>query len=182
MDIHRAGTDILHEISLHFENLNFIQLESLAKQIMKADAVFLLGAGRSKLMLSTFCLRLNHLGITSYIVGEIPCPPTTPKSLIIAASGSGKTCSIMSILNKQKQLGTNIFLITANNEDSFEEYADNILRIDVPNSLFKKLPGSNQLMRTAFEQIVFLIGESIVYELSQDIPHDTIASRHTNLE
>ncbi|WP_320122997.1 SIS domain-containing protein [uncultured Sphaerochaeta sp.] len=182
MDIHRAGIDILHEVSEHFDKVDFSMLETLTNQILSADNVFLLGAGRSKLMLATFCQRLNHLGINSYIVGEIPCPPSTKKSLIIAASGSGTTCSVMAILKNQKNLGTPIFLFTANMTEMFKDSADNILRINVPNSLYDKSSESKQLMRTAFEQIVFLIEESIVYELSQNIPHQLIASRHTNLE
>lgn len=182
MNILSIGECILDEIREHFLLLDFEQVSCLISAIKNADRIYVLGAGRSKLILSTFCMRLNHLGYEAYIVGEIPCPPSDSQSLIISATGSGTTGSIMNILEKQKTLGSHIFLITANASEDFVWLTDSVLHVKAPSSLMHDEKESHQLMKSSFEQVVFLLLESIIAKLAEGIPEADIVARHTNLE
>ncbi len=52
--------------------------------------------GRSGLAAKAFAMRLMHLGISSYVVGETISPAIYDDDCIIAISGSGETNTIVS--------------------------------------------------------------------------------------
>lgn len=58
--------------------------------IMNSKNVFVIGAGRSGLAAKAFAMRLMHLGISSYVVGETISPAIYDDDCIIAISGSGE--------------------------------------------------------------------------------------------
>jgi 6-phospho-3-hexuloisomerase len=182
MDILQCGSSILKEISGSFSQIDVSETKKLIERIKLARRVFFVGAGRSKVMLAAFCMRLNQLGIESYIAGNIPCPPAGKGDLVIAASGSCETPSIMAILKRLKKLDIDIFLFTASPDTAIHAVADTIMRIQAPYTLSGNEGTSRQLMRTLFEQTVFIIGETIVEELSADTPVEEIVTKHTNLE
>jgi len=67
------------------------EIESFLKEILKADRIFIMGAGRSGLVAKAFAMRLMHLGLHSYVVGETITPALKPGDLLVVFSGSGKT-------------------------------------------------------------------------------------------
>lgn len=182
MTIRDCGMSILQEISSKFTRLDEQALEALVDKIKNAKKVFFVGAGRSRFMLEGFCMRLNHLGISAFMAGNIPCPPAEKGDLVIAASGSGETPSVVAILKRLKGLGIDIFLFTANPSDKMRDIADTVLHIDAACTLSGDGDSSRQLMRTPFEQVVFLIGEAVVEKMSESMSVESIVNRHTNLE
>ena len=184
MDSIQNGIAILREISICFSQVDTGKIQDLEQGIIVANRIFFVGAGRSRLMLSAFCMRLNQLGFESYIAGEIPCPVVRKGDLVIAASGSGTTPSIIAILKRIKKLQVPIFLFTATDGKRVDSFSSNILLIKAPNQLLNTPANtdSQQLMKTLFEQVVFLIGETVIKELSLTIPEKDIVARHTNLE
>ncbi|QQO09444.1 SIS domain-containing protein [Breznakiella homolactica] len=183
MTVLKTGQHILQEIHTGFSQLPESGVDNLISQIRKARRVFCVGAGRSRIMLSAFCMRLNHLGIEAYVAGNIPCPPASAGDLVIAASGSGTTPSVVAILKRAKEAGAAVVMFTAAATPELRDTADTIIEIQAPNGLINKnSPESTQLMRTLFEQIVFIAEESIIAILSKGIPVEEIAKRHTNLE
>ncbi|MFA6844940.1 MAG: 6-phospho-3-hexuloisomerase [Sphaerochaetaceae bacterium] len=175
------GTTIISEISTCFDKLDPLNLQNLQIMINRANNIFVLGAGRSKILLSTFCMRLNHLGYPSYVAGEVPCPPAKQGDLIIVASGSGETKSVLSVLTKAKEQGAEIALFTASPKSPIAQLSELIVDIPAPNQL-QQSTSSCQLMRTLFEQVMFISCESIIAFLSQGKSVDEIVANHTNLE
>ena len=55
----------------------------LIEKIIKAKRVFTAGAGRSGLMVKAFAMRLMHIGITSYVLGETVTPSIEKSDLLI---------------------------------------------------------------------------------------------------
>jgi 6-phospho-3-hexuloisomerase len=179
----QTGQTILQEISLGLNKLKARQVDQLLMEIKNANRVFCIGAGRSRIMLGAFCMRLNHLGIEAYVAGNIPCPPALKGDLIIAASGSGTTPSVISVLGRVKEAGARIAVVTASQGRDLTEIADLVVDIEAPNSLINTdNQESRQLMRTLFEQILFILEEALIAVLSENIPVEEIVSRHTNLE
>ena len=182
MTIQQCGMSIIGEISDTFAQIDITQVEILIQKIRSAKNVFVIGAGRSKIMLEAFCMRLNHLGYNAFVAGNIPCPPAEKGDLIVAASGSGQTPSIIAVLERLKKVGVDIFLFTASPNPIPQNVADTVLRIPSAYTLDGTGGCSRQLMRTLFEQVVFIIGEAIIEKMSGDIPVEQIIKRHTNVE
>jgi 6-phospho-3-hexuloisomerase len=179
-----AGQNILQELITCFNKLSPARIDQLMEEIQKAKRIFCVGAGRSRIMLNAFCMRLNQLGFESYVAGNIPCPPARTGDLVIAASGSGTTPSVTVILKRAKEAGARVILITAASASSLADMADLVVNIEAPNGLINDTEKgeSRQIMRTLFEQACFILQEAIIAALSADIPPEEIVARHTNLE
>lgn len=184
MTIPEISSSILNEISTSLALVDEKKIDILISEIHKAKRIFFIGAGRSGLLLSTFCMRLNHLGFEAYMAGGIPCPPIEKSDLLIAASGSATTPTVISVLQRTRSIHATVFLLTASDEQDLSGIADHIVRIEAPSDLDHPHSSlqSIQVMRTLFEQTIFFLGEIIVVKLSEKIPVDTITGRHTNLE
>lgn len=182
--MYTSKNPILQEIDNCYAQIDKDKINLLKNEILSANRVFFIGAGRTKLMLSAFCIRLNHIGIEAYVSGSIPCPRANKNDLIIAASGSGRTPSVLSIVERINQEQIPIFFITANQDQLINKYTENILFINAPDNLERENNNysSEQIMRTLFEQIVFLIGETITFEIIKSSCTKEIIARHTNLE
>ena len=66
--------------------------------------MFVTGAGRSGLMGKSFAMRMMHMGIDAYVIGETVTSTFTQDDLLIIGSGSGETKSLIPIAQKQKNL------------------------------------------------------------------------------
>jgi 6-phospho-3-hexuloisomerase len=181
-EILNIGRAILDELTTCYNKLSPFLAEQLMEEINQAKRVFCVGAGRSRIFLEAFSMRLNHLGKESYIAGNIPCPPARNGDLVIAASGSGATPSAIVILKQAKEAGARVALLTASPIQHLEGTVDLAINIVAPNGLVNGNGGSRQLMRTLFEQTCFILEETLIAALSAGVPPEEIAARHTNLE
>ena len=183
MEALAAGKLIINELTSSLNKLLPAQAEQFMEEIKRAKRIFCVGAGRSYIILNAFCMRLNQLGMEAYVAGNVPCPPAQKGDLIIAASGSGTTPSVNVIVKRAKEAGARIALITASRDHNLAGIVDLEIVIQAPNGLVnKENQESRQLMRTLYEQVCFILYEGIISALSENIPPEEIAARHTNLE
>ena len=61
---------------------------------------FFLGARKKLLVLRGFAMRLMHMGYEVHIVGEVDCPAIGEGDVLIVASGSGGTSSVLLMVEK----------------------------------------------------------------------------------
>lgn len=157
---------------------------SLIASIRGAGNIFCVGAGRSKIFLTAFCMRLNQLGFKAYVAGNVLCPPAGVGDLVISVTGSGTTPTVIAILERAKKAGAYIAVFTADSVSAqLADIADNIITIDAPSTLMHENERkSNQVMRTLFEQTAFISQEAIISMLSEGMDEKEIVGRHTNLE
>ena len=130
---------------------------------------------------------MNHLGINSYIVGSVNCPPICDNDLLLIASSSGETPTIREIARIAQEKGTKIALITASPDSTIGKIASLYIKIEAPASLENEEKDglvSRQPMKTLFEQTLFIFCESMVLMLIQRMKQsmDQLTSRHANLE
>lgn len=71
---------VLHELNATLENIASKDVERLLEMIEAADSVFFVGVGRVLLSLEAIAKRLAHLGIKTYVVGQIT-EPAIPKMI-----------------------------------------------------------------------------------------------------
>lgn len=174
------------ELTEAFSRLDLQDVERLATIIMESGVVFTAGAGRSGLLLKCCAMRLMHLGKPVYVVGEIVTPSISMGDLLLIASGSGETGSLISMAQKAKQLGARIALITANPNSTIAKLADITVRIPAPSpkAEVSGYVNSTQPMGNLFEQSMFILSDAIVMELMRrmGMTSENMFTRHANLE
>ena len=160
-------------------------VERFVEMVRNANKVFVIGVGRSMLILQAFAKRLNHLRINAYVVGETTVPPIGEKDLLVAASGSGETMTTVNISRLAKKKGAKIALITAREKSTLSQLADLYIKISCPTKL--RLKGeykSKQLMGSLFEQSLLLFFDCITIKVQREsgINEEEMWRLHANLE
>ena len=158
----------------------FVQL------LLDADEIFCAGAGRSGFQIRGFAMRLMHMGLRSYVVGETCTPNITGKGLLVICSGSGTTKSLVNHAVKAKEVGAKVALITINPESAIGKIADVVIQIPAgsPKSDVQGTVKSIQPMASLFEQSEGLYLDIVIMMLMdrQGLDSDTMFGRHANLE
>ena len=168
---------------------NFIEI------ITTADNIFVTGAGRSGLAAKAFAMRLMHLGLSSYVVGETISPAINAGDCILAISGSGETNTIVTAARISKKRGAKVLALTSYPESSLGQLADGIIHIkgrtkvevDDENYLKRQIKGNYTSLTplgTAFELTSLVFLDGLVSELMEAMgkTEEDLKNRHTVLE
>ena len=168
---------------------NFIEI------ITTADNIFVTGAGRSGLAAKAFAMRLMHLGLSSYVVGETISPAINAGDCILAISGSGETNTIVTAAKISKKRGAKVLALTSYPESSLGQLADGIIRVkgrtkvevDDENYLKRQIKGNYTSLTplgTAFELTSLVFLDGLVSELMEAMgkTEEDLKNRHTVLE
>jgi 6-phospho 3-hexuloisomerase len=100
------------------------QVDDFIQALLKAKRVFVIGAGRSGLVAKAFAMRLMHLGMDTYVIGETITPALREGDLFIAVSGSGETNLTVRAAEIAKKIGAKIAAITSYPNSSLGKIAD----------------------------------------------------------
>lgn len=103
---------IINELRHTVNQISDTEAESLVNAMTTSSKVFVAGAGRSGLMAKSFAMRMMHMGVNSYVVGETVTPNVEQNDLLIISSGSGETKSLVSMAEKAKSLGATVAIVT----------------------------------------------------------------------
>ncbi|MBR5795407.1 MAG: SIS domain-containing protein [Erysipelotrichaceae bacterium] len=178
---------ILNELQALAPQIQQEQIEQMAQTIMNARHIFVVGAGRSGFCARGFSNRLLHLGFNVSFVGEPTTPRLLKEDLLLIASGSGKTGSLVSMANKAKEVGAQIGTFTINPEATIGAMANAVITIPGTTRLLgedNNTQLSVQPIGSAFEQLLWITFDALIMELmkkTKQLPEDLI-SRHANLE
>ena len=118
-------------------------------------------------------------------MGDITTPPIREGDLLLVASGSGNTMSLVSMARKARAVGAGIALITIHPESQLGELADCMLTISAPAKADGYAAGiSAQPMATLFEQGMLILLDSMVLRLmaATGMDADAMFRNHANLE
>ncbi|MDD3622361.1 MAG: SIS domain-containing protein [Methanofollis sp.] len=100
------------------------QAAGFVDHLLAARRVYVVGAGRSGLVARAFAMRLCHLGMEAYVVGETITPALREGDTLVAFSGSGETTSVVDFSETVKELNGRICLITATPDSKLGRMAD----------------------------------------------------------
>ena len=163
--------------------------------IINSENVFVTGAGRSGLAAKAFAMRLMHLGLSSYVVGETISPAINAEDCIIAISGSGETNTIVSAVKIAKNRGSKVLAVTSYPESTLGQLADGYLlvkgrtkkEVDDENYMKRQIHGNYTSLTplgTAFELTTLVFLDAIVSELMEKMQQteSDLKARHTVLE
>lgn len=180
-----ASGVITNEITSTLTNVNSNEIDRLIDQINKAEKVFFVGVGRVLLSLQSIAKRFAHLGVQTYVVGQITEPAMTNKDLLIVGSGSGETAFPLIIAKKAKELNATVAHIGANPNSSMSQYADVFVRLPISsNPESSEEVQSEQPMKSLFEQSLLLLGDAIALMIvrKENIELNSLWEFHANLE
>lgn len=190
-----AIEEILDNIGEASELLDEDIINEFMDVLTESKNVFVMGAGRSGLVAKAFAMRLVHLGISAYVVGETISPAIYKDDCILAISGSGETKTIVSAVDIAKKRGSKALALTSYPESSLGNLADCVMlvkgrtKIDIDDEDYiKRQIDGNYVsltpLGTAFELTSLIFLDGLIAELMQKMgkTEDDLKYRHTVLE
>lgn len=196
MDLMKSSISaIIKNIETAETYLDEKSIENFMNIINESDNVFVIGAGRSGLVGKAFAMRLMHLGISTYVVGETISPAINEGDCIIAISGSGETNTIVSSAKISKERGAKILALTSYTESTLGKLADATIYVQGrtkvetydKNYLKRQIDGNYTSLTplgTAFELTSLVFLDGLICELMNKMgkTEDDLKKRHTVLE
>jgi len=173
------------ELEKVVESVSSTEIDQLVSGILNTRRIFLFGLGRTLLMGRAFIMRLMHLGMDAFVVGDTTTPGITAEDLLIVCSGSGQTDSTFLIAEKGKKLAAVVALVTANPNSRIGGISDLVLKIPAQTKTGSDgAEKSIHPMATVFEQSLLLVFALVVLELmaKMDKNAEDMLRRHANLE
>ena len=136
-------------------------------------------------MAKSFVMRLMHMGLDAFVVGETVTPSLEEDDILIIASGSGETKSLVSMAEKAKTIHASVAVVTISPESTIGKLSD--LAIKIPA---KPKAGADtdyktiQPMGSLFEQTLLLFFDAVILRImnKKGLESGVMYGRHANLE
>ncbi len=159
-------------------------LEELLAALQSAPRIFVHGAGRSGLALRMVAMRLMHAGLHLHIVGDVTTPALAPGDLLLCASGSGTTASVVGVAGKAVEAGGSVAALTTDPASPLGALASHLVVIPAAAKLERSSVRSHQFAGSLFEQSVLAVGDALFDTLWRrlNVDADALWPRHANLE
>lgn len=194
MILNDAVDEILDNVRKVSDSLDPENIQQMNNVLKTSQNVFVMGLGRSGLMARAFAMRLMHLGISVYVVGETITPAITSEDCLLAISGSGETLSIISAAEMAQKRSAKIIAVTSYVDSTLGEMADLIVHIEgrtkidsEKNYLTRQINGKHQSLSplgTLFEVTSLIFLDGIIAQLMVEMgkTEEDLKARHTVLE
>lgn len=182
--LNAARTLLLTEQKAALDALASDQVDAALDHIQRARRIFTTGAGRSGLAMRMAAMRLMHLGLSVYVVGETTTPAIGPGDLLIAASASGTTASVLHAAQVASRSGAAVLTLTTATDSPLASLSTAILHIPAASKADTAGRASQQYAGSLFEQAVLLTTDTLFHMLwkSGTQSAEDLLHRHANLE
>ncbi len=171
-------------------------VESFIEKLLKAKRIYVMGAGRSGLVAKAFAMRLMHLGMQAFVVGETITPALNEGDIMVVFSGSGRTRTVADIAETAKEIGAKICLITSNADSRIGRISDCIVIIEHQRDAvgndemefeIRQMMGDHKSfapLGTLFETTSMIFADAVISMLMEITKTDenALKNRHTNIE
>ena len=177
---------VIKELEHTLSGISEGDTEKLAKLIQGANSVFVAGCGRSGLMVRAFAMRLMHMGKRAFVVGETTTPSIQKGDLLLIASGSGETGSLVAMAKKCCNMGIALATVTIFPNATIGKMADVTVVIDAPTAKSEETTATTSIqpMGSLFEQSLLLYLDSMILRLMEleGATSEIMFKLHANLE
>jgi 6-phospho-3-hexuloisomerase len=175
---------ILEEHQQLFNKLDFSQISEVTKFLSNAERIFVCGAGRSGLAMRCAAMRLMHFGLNVFVVGETTTPAIKAGDLLIAASGSGTTKSIVQAAEKAVSVGARVISFSTTSNSPLADFSQLVVIIPAAQKQDHEKTLSAQYAGSLFEQSLLLLTDAIFQTMWTDtgVEAEELWERHANLE
>jgi 6-phospho-3-hexuloisomerase len=178
--IHRVWTEV-GEVLTQVEEAD---VSLLVDELLEAKRVFVTGEGRSGLVGRCFAMRLMHLGLSAYSVGDVVTPPIAPGDLIVAISGSGRTPVTLTTTQRALAAGARAFLVSSKLDSPIGRLVQHVLVVPGKTKVDQEgATASIQPMGSLADQSVHLLLDAVVVLIMHrlDVDAEEMKARHINL-
>jgi 6-phospho-3-hexuloisomerase len=194
MILNDAVDEILDNVRKVSASLDPDNIEQMNNILKTSQNVFVMGLGRSGLMARAFAMRLMHLEISVYVVGETITPAISSEDCLLAISGSGETLSIISAAEMAQKRNAKIIAVTSYVDSTLGKMADLVVHIEgrtkidsEKNYLTRQINGKHQSLSplgTLFEVTTLIFLDGIIAQLMVEMgkTEEDLKARHTVLE
>ena len=174
----------LEELEVILNDIHPIGKDHLGSYLLPFNRIFLVGQGRTGLIMRMFAMRLMQLGFSAFIVGDSTTPAIQPGELLIAASGSGETEGVVRTARQAKTVGARLAVITSQPESSLSKLSDQLTIIPGETTKISSTIKSYLPLASTLEQGVLLFLDCQVAWIAMQIgqTNDTMMAKHANLE
>lgn len=176
---------ILKELYRTLESISEKEIKKFISSILEAKKIFVAGVGRSGFMAKAFAMRMMHLDLDSYVVGETITPNLGQDDIVIISTGSGETESLIPIAQKAKTFGATVIAVTICSKSTIGKLADIVIHIPAQiKSEENAEPKSTQPMGSLFEQALLILYDGIILEIIEEKGFNSklMYNKHANLE
>ncbi|MHA1209727.1 MAG: 6-phospho-3-hexuloisomerase [Candidatus Freyarchaeota archaeon] len=178
----KAMIEISGNISTAVNAIDDTQVDQLVELLidgLKSNRrIFVVGAGRSGLVVRAFAMRLMHLGFEVFVVGETITPAVTEKDILIAISGSGRTKLVVeSSRIAKRDVGATLVVITSYPDSPLAQLADLVVEIrgrtkimEQNDYIQRQIKGEHRPLTplgTLFESTVLAFLDGLIAELME---------------
>ena len=183
-DLRHNWQVILAEHQRLAEQVELTAAVALIPLIQHAKRVFVVGAGRTGLALKAAAMRLMHLGLTVFVVGETTTPAIGAGDLLLAGSGSGTTSTIVKAAEKAVAAGAQVVAISTTASSPLAALATQVVVLPAAQKQDHGGAISQQYAGSLFEQAVLLFTDAVFQTLwaLDGTPAEELWKRHANLE
>lgn len=172
------------------------EVETFLSELLHAHRIYVMGAGRSGLVAKAFAMRLMHLGLQAFVVGETITPAMNRDDVMVIFSGSGRTKTIADIAETAHRIGANICLITSNPDSRIgrlstctviiQSFRDEV-KDDAAEFETRQMLGDHKSfapLGTLFETASMVFADAVISRLMEITQTDESAlkNRHANIE
>lgn len=182
--VKNAMHTIIDEHLKLISNIQYGELSAVIPTITNANHIFIMGAGRTGLMMKAAAMRLMHLGYKVYVIGETTTPAICKGDILLAGSGSGTTSGIVKAAETAKTVGAAVVCFTTNALSPLAKLANNTILIPAAQKQERDEAISKQYAGSLFEQSLLLVLDALIqtlWELDGSSASE-LWKRHANME
>ncbi len=176
---------ILGEIEQVIQKVDDADVETFVNKLIAAPRVFVTGEGRSGFMAKAFAMRLMHLGLKVYVVGETISPAIASGDALVAVSGSGTTAGTVHIAQTAKKTQAIVFAVSTNPDSQLISLAEH--RLIIPAATKWRREGevtTEQPLGSLFDQCCHIALDAVCLLIARHkgLSNETARQHHTNVE
>jgi len=193
-----ASEEILRGVSRAINAIDPGQVEMLLDTLLytkiKEKKALILGAGRSGLVGRAFAMRLMHVGIDVYVMGETITPAIGEGDIVIIISGSGSGAMSTTAAHMAKRLGSLIFAVTSYPDSELAQISDHVIVVSGREAVAeesdyqsRQLLGEHESlapMGTLFEDTCMVFLDGLIAELMirLEVSEVSMRKKHSTIE
>ncbi|AFA39764.1 6-phospho 3-hexuloisomerase [Pyrobaculum oguniense TE7] len=193
-----AYLEISNFILKALDKIKLDEIEAFVKILEESyksnKKILVVGVGRSGLVGRGFAMRLRHLGLRSYVLGETITPPVEEGDVVVAISGSGSTQIVVAAAEAAKKMKARVVAVTSYYDSPLGRVADLVVfvpgrtKVAAMDDYFaRQILGIHEPLSplgTLFEDTAMVVLDSIIAELMKRMGKNEsdLAKRHANIE
>ena len=136
-------------------------------------------------MARAFAMRLMHLGLTVYVIGETTTPAVAAGDTVVAVSGSGTTAGTVRVADQAQEVGATVLAVTTEPESPLGRLAGSILVIPAATKYRRDGEAPTiQPLSSLFDQATHVALDAICLDLAsrRGVDNATAKATHANTE